>query len=151
MVESRDMSDGYVLRLTPAQLATWAQTTVTLAVISTWTLPELVRIGWYLGTIEKPIKNPFVDDLYQLGFTGIWAARQASTTPIEKYTQAYLSLLDSNLTTTGSATGIAKVLSDRITEARMDHLDADLSTLYASLSLIAGAIDGTTMRVTVIP
>ena len=49
--------------------------TLTLATISTWTDRELDRVGWN--------DNHIIDRLYDLGNTGIWAARQTGLTPID--------------------------------------------------------------------
>jgi hypothetical protein len=106
---------------------------------------ELKRIGW--------LDNPVINRLYDLGNTGVWIARQDSITPIERGIRYYLGLVSNQLDTTVAGDGIAKVLGDRITEARMDRLDTDLSTLNTSigsavahLAALVACIDGNRLK-----
>ena len=57
---------GHLNRMSPDQIIAFVAIN-TLAVISTWSTDELIRIGW-LG-------NPIVDILYSLTSAGVWIAR----------------------------------------------------------------------------
>lgn len=111
---SQRIDKGALLRMSPAQLIAFVART-TLAEISSWSTQDLIDIGW--------LNNPTVDRLYDLGNTGVYAARQGSTTPIERYQQAYLDSIAARLDIT-TAGGIGKTMADRVTEARMLNASA---------------------------
>jgi len=58
--------DNHLVRMSPADIIAF-EATNTLAVISTWSTEELIRIGW--------IGNPIVDILYSMTSAGVWIAR----------------------------------------------------------------------------
>ncbi len=67
----------------------------TLAVISQWTDGELDRVGWN--------DNRIVNRLYDLGDTGVWAARQTGLTPIDA---AVVAVMDNVLLAVGAVEAV---------------------------------------------
>ncbi len=123
--------EGDLLKLNAVELMDWVGQ-VTLAEISKQPDYVLKEIGWYDSGARK--------ELYGLGSTGVWYKIADSTLPVQGQIRNYLGEISGRVDTSVAGTGIARIVGERMTEARMGVLDTALSTLDGRIDGIEGLL-----------